>query len=172
MTLRCVGSLPVPVVEQVADIRDALASVSPRSEEFAGLQRRYFLTVERYLDRGRGFCPFRDGNCCQHVREALESLSGSGWHLRHYVLMPNHVHALFRTDREAGRMKDVWARWKGRTARHCNALLGRTGAFWHKDWFDRWMRDDAATERTVRYIRNNPVKAGLAKDWREYEWVR
>lgn len=101
------------------------------------------------------------------VREGVYFLT-----LRCAGSLPPSVVGQVAAIREAGRMKDLWARWKGRTARRCNEWLGRTGAFWHKDWFDRWMRNDAATERTVRYIRNNPVKAGLVKDWREYEWVR
>jgi len=171
MTLRCAGSLPEPVVAQVSAIQKAMAGIEPRTEAFLQLQRQYFLTVEKYLDRGAGFCPFKDERCCQSVREDLKSLSESGWYLKHYVLMPNHLPALFHTNEKAETMKTLWAQWKGRTARECNRLLGRQGAFWHKDWFDRWMRNEAAAERTIRYIRNNPVKAGLVKDWRDFKWV-
>lgn len=113
--------------------------LKPEVQEFLHLQRQYFLTMEKYLDRGLGFCPFKDPRCCELTREALKSLSEAGWHLHHYVLMPNHIHALFRTDKNAETMKKLWAPWKRQTARECNALLGRTGAFWHKDSFDRWM---------------------------------
>jgi hypothetical protein len=33
------------------------------------------------------------------------------------------------------------------------------------------MRDVEHEERTVRYIRNNTVKAGLVKDWKAWQWT-
>ena len=79
---------------------------------------------------------------------------------------------LFTTTQSADDMSKVWRTWKGRTARWCNVALQRRGAFWQRDWFDRWMRDAASIARTVDYIRNNPVKGGLVKEWKDYPWVR
>jgi REP element-mobilizing transposase RayT len=62
--------------------------------------------------------------------------------------------------------------FKGRTARRCNQVLGRAGAFWQTDWFDRWIRDEAEWSRVRDYIHNNPIKAGLAKaDGDAYRWM-
>ena len=47
-------------------------------------------------------------------------------------------------------------------------MLGRSGQLWQEDYRDRYMRDEAHYGKTVRYLENNPVKAGLAK-WTE-EW--
>ena len=149
-----------------------MREVESNSEALDQLQRRYFLTLEKYLDRGIGFCPFRNEACCRAVMDALDGLSDLGWHWRHYVIMPNHLHVLLDTEPDAAAMKEIWGPWKGRTARACNRILGRRGAFWHKDWFDRWMRNATGTERAVAYIRNNPVKAGLVRDWKEFRWVR
>ena len=58
---------------------------------------------------------------------------------------------------------------KGATAKEANLLLGRTGSFWMRDYFDRYIRDAEHFRKAVRYIENNPVKAGLcdrAEDWR------
>ncbi len=148
-----------------------MCEIEPRSEGFIELQRRYFLTAEKYLDRGDGFCPFRNSSCCRIVIEAMKGLRDYGWRLRHYVIMPNHVHALVDTTADATSMKVVWQRWKGRTARRCNEALERRGTFWQKEWFDRWVRDEAEMLKTVEYIRNNPVKAGLVKDWQNFPWV-
>jgi hypothetical protein len=49
------------------------------------------------------------------------------------------------------------------------------GRFWQREWFDHWSRSDDEDERTVVYIRNNPVKAGLVKsyqDWPYASWSR
>jgi len=44
-------------------------------------------------------------------------------------------------------------------------------SFWRGDYWDTFMRDVEYAERTVRYIRNNPVKAGLVEDWKAWPWT-
>jgi len=64
---------------------------------------------------------------------------------------------------------DIVRSWKTFTARRANALLGRSGAFWYEDYFDRFMRDADHLAGTIHYVEENPVKAGLveaAADWR------
>ncbi len=63
-------------------------------------------------------------------------------------------------------------RVKGRSARAINALAGISGRLWQPEWFDRWMRDEAEFEKCVRYIRNNPVKAGLVANVDEHPRTR
>ena len=172
ITIRCAGSLPKAVAERVATIHRTLQAIEPASEEFRLLQRQYFLTTEKYLDAAHGFCPFREAHCCDLAVKALQSLDQQGWQVLHYAIMPNHLHALFATTKEANGMKIVWQRWKGSTARAGNEILGRRGAFWQRDWFDRWMRDEAEMQKTIAYIRNNPVKAGLVQKWEDFPWVR
>lgn len=57
---------------------------------------------------------------------------------------------------------------KGYTSNQANKMLGRTGRFWQPDYFDRYIRDPEHFWKTVEYIANNPVKAGLCRepsDW-------
>ena len=54
------------------------------------------------------------------------------------------------------------------TAREANKLLGRRGKFWAKDAFDTFMRDSEHEQRTRRYIENNPVKALLVRETKEW----
>jgi hypothetical protein len=42
--------------------------------------------------------------------------------------------------------------------------------FWAKDYFEHRVRDSAEEQRIVRYIENNPVKAGLCGDIEEWQW--
>jgi len=60
--------------------------------------------------------------------------------------------------------------WKSFTSRQANARLGRTGPFWEADYFDRYMRNEDHLMRTIGYIENNPVKAGLAKEAADWPW--
>ena len=77
--------------------------------------------------------------------------------------MPNHVHVL-TVFRDGFPLAAAIRDWKGFSARRINAILGREGAFWQKDYFDRFIRDEAHFERVRFYIENNPVSAGLIRD--------
>ena len=61
---------------------------------------------------------------------------------------------------ERMRLDDIY-----RQFREANKLLGTTGQFWEREYFDRLIRNAAELERAVRYVVENPVKAGL-KDWK------
>jgi len=87
------------------------------------------------------------------------------YELGSWVVMPNHIHALLCPLVDLSR---VVSGIKIASAKEANRLLGRTGAFWSRDYFDRWMRNSAEEQRVIRYIENNPVKIGLcreAEDW-------
>jgi REP element-mobilizing transposase RayT len=78
--------------------------------------------------------------------------------LHAFVIMPNHVHLLATPH--------VTARYwlgplKGFTAHEANRMLGRSGAFWQNESYDRLVRDGKEFERIRAYIEHNPVKAGL-----------
>jgi REP element-mobilizing transposase RayT len=59
--------------------------------------------------------------------------------------------------------------WKGSSAHKANKILQRSGTFWHRDYFDRYIRDEAHYYSSIEYIHMNPVKAGLIdrpQNWR------
>jgi REP element-mobilizing transposase RayT len=65
----------------------------------------------------------------------------------------------------------ITKRIKGYTAREANKLLGRTGkTFWQDESFDHWARDRSEFFRIVKYIENNPVKAGLVDKPKNWQW--
>jgi REP element-mobilizing transposase RayT len=80
-----------------------------------------------------------------------------------FVVMPNHVHALF-VQNPLWPLEKLIRSWKGFTARQINKLIGRTGSFWQRDYFDRLVRDEEHFANCVRYIRRNPSKAKLGAD--------
>lgn len=43
--------------------------------------------------------------------------------------------------------------------------------FWEEETYNRLVRDGDELRRVVRYILNNPVKAGLCEDWKEWKWT-
>jgi hypothetical protein len=59
-------------------------------------QRR--VELEAYLDRGRDECHLRKPEIAQLVEDAVRFFHGERYDLRAWVVMPNHVHALFKVD--------------------------------------------------------------------------
>jgi REP element-mobilizing transposase RayT len=73
--------------------------------------------------------------------------------------MPNHVHVLCRP--LSGELAAIIRRWKSYTATRINALLGRAGPMWQREYFDRLVRDESELYRAADYILANPQRAGL-----------
>lgn len=86
------------------------------------------------------------------------------------VVMPDHVHMLF-TPLDGWSLATIMKRVKGPAAREINLLLGRRGALWQDESFDRILTSDEDVRRKGEYIAENPVRAGLVTSADEYPWL-
>ena len=124
--------------------------------------------LEQWLDRGHGECWLRRGEIAALVQAKLLENDGKDYQLQAWVIMPNHVHLVV----------DVWRTplskllncWKGASARTANLILGRSGHFWEREYFDTLIRDEEHLQRAVRYTESNPVKAKLAIERKVWFW--
>jgi len=125
------------------------------------------IELEAYLDKCRGNCYLRRPAIAQLVEDSLRFRHEVQYDLLAWVVMPNHVHLLFKVwDVPMHRLVNAW---KGYTAKAANKILGASGKFWQDGYWDTFMRDSDHEQSTRRYIENNPTKAqlaGLATDWR------
>lgn len=173
ITVRLADSLPRAAVLRLQEIHRSIANTVPRSEAFAVLQRMYFHTMEKYLDAGIGACVLNDLTCAKIVVSELCGLRDWNVDVPHHSIMPNHWHALIVPDGESPPpLAEIMKRVKGRTGKLLRSAIGGTGPIWQREWFDRWMRNDDEWEKTVRYIRNNPVRAGLVAKWESHPWTK
>ncbi|MGV3755728.1 MAG: transposase [Verrucomicrobiota bacterium] len=124
--------------------------------------------LEAYLDKGRGECHLRVPEIACLAEESLRCFHGQRYELKAWVVMPNHVHALFRVGDVP--MSEVLEGWKKFIAREANLMLGRRGAFWEADYWDTFMRDEEHELKARLYIEKNPLKARLTKDMKEWAW--
>src|SRR5260370_276476 len=117
-----------------------------------------FVWIDRYLDMGKTgpLWLAREDVAAVVVKELVRL---EHWKLHAFVVMGNHVHTLFTP---LIPLSQVMKSIKGRTARSCNLLLGRSGPFWQRESYDRAVRNTEEWKRIFAYIENNPVKAGLA----------
>jgi REP element-mobilizing transposase RayT len=129
-----------------------------------------FVWVDRYLDATqKGPLYLRLEPIATLVIASLRRGVELGhYELRAWVLMANHVHVLLLPKIPPPRL---FRALKGLTAREANKVLGRTGEpFRHGESYDHWVRDDVEMNRIIRYIENNPVKAGIVERPADYPW--
>jgi len=192
ITFRLADSLPVHVAQELLDERDK--ELRKLKERLSGptyrlavyqLAKKYFGRFDSWLDRcARGPQWLKDEAIAQIVMREILALQGQRYRLLAFCVMANHVHLLIEmmsyeqlapgssaSTTAAYPLAETLRLLKGRTARYCNQALGRTGAFWHHESYDHVVRDDKELGRIVKYIVENPVKAGLVDDWRQWRYT-
>jgi putative transposase len=92
----------------------------------------------------------------------------NGWFVGHYILMPDHVH-LFACPQQGAPALAGWMQiWKTIAAKRINRALGRKGAFWQADYFDRFLRSLKDYSQKWDYVALNAARKGLVthpEDW-------
>jgi putative transposase len=78
--------------------------------------------------------------------------------LGQYVVMPNHIHLFVR-----GSSEFVLSTWVAGLKRAVSTALKVHGRFWQSGFFDHVLRSDESYSEKWRYVRDNPVRAGLVR---------
>jgi putative transposase len=107
--------------------------------------------------------------------ETLRHWDGVKWTLLVAVVLPDHVHVLAqplpRPEGGIYNLAEILHSVKRHSARVINQLRGTQGALWQDERYDRIVRDEAEFLEKWNYIRNNPVKSGLADSPENYPWL-
>ena len=122
-----------------------------------------------YLDSGYGNCYLANQKVAEINQNSLIHFHEIRYKLKAWVIMPNHSHFLLKPS-EGFTLSSIMHSIKSFTASESNKIIGRKGKFWQEDYFDRYIRDAGHFEKAVRYIENNPVKAGLCKTPAEWKY--
>jgi REP element-mobilizing transposase RayT len=130
--------------------------------------------MERWLDRAPQVVHLQNPDVAAMVVEAIERRQQQGdWDVFEFVVMPTHIH-LFCELSELG-LKAIMNDFKRWTGHQAVKILGTGNGprFWQREWFDHWSRSDEEDEKIARYIRQNPIAAGLVEvhtDWPYGSW--
>ena len=163
---------------------------TPRREQLERFQRQWFAKFEMILHQSAyGPTWMKDDRVAKIVADGVRELDGKDYRLDCYCIMSNHVHIVFKPFVTEANLLEVlnfgqrpsffspypglpaiMKTLKGRSARKANILLERTGRFWEHESFDHVVRA-GRLQRTVNYVLNNPVKAGIAKRWQDWPWT-
>jgi REP element-mobilizing transposase RayT len=108
---------------------------------------------------------------------ALESCihaNGRKCDLHGVVVMPDHVHlicTLLSDARGLFSIPEIMHAIKSESAHSINRALNRRGRVWQDESFDHVLRSGEHLADKIAYILENPVRAGLVPEWREYRWL-
>jgi REP element-mobilizing transposase RayT len=174
VTFRLADSLPKSVLDRIESERQAIVKTAnqlhrPLSpDECRKIERLSTPIIERYLDTGAGACQLRRPAIAEMVAGTLCHFNEQRYRLFAWCVMPNHVHAVFKI-LTPHKLSEIVHSWKSFSAKSANSILGLSGAFWQREYYDHLVRDPAELERAIRYVAQNPEKANL-KQWR-WIWV-
>jgi len=172
ITFRVADSLPASLLDLIAAERKAIVATAKQLErnlsadERKKIQRLSTPVIEQYLDNGAGSCPLRNSVIAGEVANALLHFDEKRYRLFAWCVMPNHVHVAVKIF-PGQNLASVVHSWKSFTAKQANKLLGQSGSFWQREYYDHLVRDQAELERAIRYVAENPEKAKL----RNWKWV-
>jgi putative transposase len=99
-------------------------------------------------------------------RQFATLAEGRGAYIGAYVMMPNHIHLFVALEQD---MKlSVWMKsLKNSLSRALRTLL-IPSPHWQKGFFDHVLRSSESYSQKWEYVRENPVRARLAKSWEEW----
>jgi REP element-mobilizing transposase RayT len=107
------------------------------------------------------------------MEEALGFWEGKRLMSHAWCIMSNHFHwvlSVFKNDINGNPvyLEDILHSIKFFSARRINANEGTDGQLWTHESFDTTIRNHEHFINVVNYVINNPVSAGLVKDWRDW----
>lgn len=170
VTIQLAGSLPASALEQLRleNVNAELIALrgAGGAEHSYARQKRYFGRFDALLDNPTSSPTWlRDSTVAIAVGHSLQFFEGSAYESICYTIMPNHLHLVVRLLENGKGLMRTLQRFKSYTALHANRHLGRTGQFWQRESYDHIIRDAPELDRVIAYVLNNPVKAGLIRDW-------
>ena len=162
VTWRLADSLPKAKLDQWNTERSDWLKQHPEpwdEEAETAYHEKFSRQIDEWLDQGNGSCVLRDSANATIVAEAVRHFDGERYEIASFVVMPNHVHVLFRP--LGGHvLADIVKSWKGFTGREINKRMGKTGVLWQDEYWDRLIRNERHFFKVAKYIRDNPKGTG------------
>ncbi len=187
VTFNLKGAIPRDVYERLAEEKQLALTAIQKSgnsaEQLYAEHKRHFARVDRILDTCQhGPVWLKEPSIADVFKDKLHQYDTTNYELLAYCVMANHIHVVVDTAVQLDALNSSEAvtsanytqlhtalRYiKGSSSRLANQLLNRTGAFWQPESYDHYVRSAAELERIIDYTLQNPVKAGLVKNWQDW----
>ena len=186
ITTRLAGSIPNQKVlafkQKYASKRESIQKIkdtNKRNKAILSLARQQFVDFENLLNKYASKKSWlSDARIAQIVQESFHWGDQKKYNLIAYTIMPNHIHVVLlpftkpeKSVQKPYTVANIMESFKKFTARKANEILNRNGQFWQHESFDRLVRNHKELLRIVKYIKLNPVKAGLVQNADDYPWT-
>lgn len=181
ITARLSGTIPRKVIEKMNKMQKKGKRLEQSPPD--NIQRKIFQKYESILDgETTGPTWLKRPEIAKIVTDAIHYRSSGEYELYAYSIMSNHIHLVFRhlitpLDEKSSKslkqkhpITDIMGELKRYTANKSNKILKREGAFWQSESYDRVIRDRGELKKIIHYTLNNPVKAGLVNNWRDWKF--
>jgi REP element-mobilizing transposase RayT len=163
ITSRLAGTLPYSLIKILNSISKIYKDIP--FEEF----RKHFLEYDNYLDKQNSIeVNLTDTKYADILRECMHYPDGKDYNLICFTIMPTHFHIAFELLPGNRGISKIMQSIKGISARRINEIRKRNGKLWQDESYDRWIRNDIELYFVIKYILENPIKAGFVNNW--YEW--
>jgi REP element-mobilizing transposase RayT len=190
VTFRLADSIPVRIIAQFKNEQKFTMQTVQRDQSDNGTEKRIgasrkntFARFDALLDGAEaGPTWLGDDRIAQVVKNAIHFRDGKTFSLLAYCIMPNHVHLVVDMDGfpyTPKKTRDGVSRYiitdaigslKKLTAGKANIILHRSGAFWQHESYDHVVRNGKELRRIINYVLNNPVKARLVSNAKDWKW--
>ena len=193
ITFNIFDAIPKVYLDKLRDIRDETLervehckdiNEQERELRIAAVERRYWIDYHEALDEiQEGSHLLKQKELAQIVIDKLMEYDGLYYTLCAYVIMGNHVHILIDFKIQLENENTIHSKYmnvdkvlqliKGGSAKTCNDWLRSHNLptyehIWFRESYDRYIRNDQHYSNSLNYILNNPIKAKLCTDWRNY----
>ena len=181
VTYSLYGSIPsnrlVSIKEEYEMLKNKKGKNDEERKKMKMLARKTYIKNIDDLLSGNSAGPhdMKDERIAKIVSDSLHFWDNNSIELYCYCIMSNHVHVVLRlldeteADNEK-RLNEVMHSIKRFSAREANKILGRQGEFWMSESYDYLIRSDDELGRIMEYVLDNPVKAGLCIERKDWKW--
>jgi type I restriction enzyme R subunit/putative DNA methylase len=166
VTYRLADSLPQ---SKLVQLREELRRLPEKQRKIETRKR-----IEKWLDAGMGCRALAHPDVARYVQNSFLHFHGKRYRLHAWCIMPNHVHVLLEPLMDLAAIVQGWksytARWILGKNRELGLNIPSPDQLWMREYWDRYIRNDAHYESAVEYIHQNPVKAGLCDAAEAWPW--
>ncbi len=174
ITYRLAGSIPVSVINNLKQeyILQKNRPGNQTNERKEALREENFNAFEKQLEKNLNEPHWlKNEEVAKIVLNSILFNNHKQYTLWCACLLSNHVHLLLSTLPGSPLLNVILQNHKKFTAVQSNKALGRSGTFWVEESYDTLIRNDDHFFKSVNYIIQNPVKAGLVRNCFDWKWT-
>lgn len=158
VTFRLTDSLPQSKIKELSELKQRFINTHPLPWSY-DIKMKYWKLISplesKLLDKGYGSCILKDSAIRKVVSDSLKYWDGNKYNLVAYVIMPNHVHAIFHLFGQHT-IESVIHSIKSYSSNTINKITMHSGSIWMKEYFDRIIRGEEHLNSCINYILVNP----------------